>query len=128
MTIQTIPGDFSVCSLPLAACVDLSRPFCFAARTDNELSLVCPSSLVPNDALEQNDGWSMLRIAGTLDFSLVGILSKIAAILADEGVSIFAVSTYGTDYLLVKAGLLERVLSALRRNGYQVEAAPLLQR
>lgn len=128
MIIQTIPGDFSVCSLPPAACVDLSRPFCFAARTDNELSLVCPSLLVPKEALEQNNGWSMLRIAGTLDFSLVGILSKIAGILADEGVSIFAVSTYDTDYLLVKAGVLERALSALRRNGYQVEAAPLSQR
>jgi len=69
----------------------------------------------------REDGWKGFRIEGILDFSLIGILSKISAILADNKIGIFAVSTYNTDYILVKEGDLERAAQALSKAGYVVK-------
>lgn len=120
MTIERIPGEFCVCKLPGGAAVDLSRPFHFFARTDREISLVCPAEFAPSDALACDSGWRALRVAGTLDFSLVGILARLSALLAEAGVGIFAVSTYDTDYILTKAENYERALAALRAGGCDV--------
>ena len=70
------------------------------------------------------DGWRALRVAGTLDFSLTGILSKLATVLADAGVGIFAISTYDTDYILVKAENLDRATAALNKAGYALQGIP----
>ena len=120
MKIQAIKGNFSVCQLKDGALIDISRPFTFTARTDEELSLVCPSESVPSGVLQREDGWRMLRIAGTLDFSLIGILSRIAGALAEESIPIFALSTYNTDYILVKDAYFDRACSALSRRGYHL--------
>lgn len=120
MTLKILPPALTVCKIPSLACADLTSPFTFLGVTDEELSLVCPSAVVPPEALSREDGWRAMRIEGTLDFSLVGILAPIARILAESAVGIFAVSTFNTDYILVKEENLEKAASALRENGYTV--------
>ncbi|WII07445.1 ACT domain-containing protein [Methanomassiliicoccales archaeon LGM-RCC1] len=82
--------------------------------------MVCLTENVPADILNEEKGWRAFRIEGTLDFSMVGVLSKITGILAGENIGIFAISTFDTDYILVKEKDLESALTALRDNGYQV--------
>ena len=120
MELQTLDNDFSVCRLRSAEGVDWSRPFTFFSRTDEELSLVCPSEAAPETAERRDDGWRGFRIQGILDFSLIGILAKLSGVLAAGGIGIFAVSTFNTDYILVKAENLDRALSLLRESGYAV--------
>ncbi len=75
---------------------------------------------VPADTIEREDGWKAFKIEGVLDFSLVGILAKIAQLLADADISIFAVSTYNTDYILVKTEKQAAASAILTTNGYVV--------
>ncbi len=88
-------------------------------RTPGELSIVCPEANAPAD-VEKETGWRAIRVEGPLDFSLVGVLAAITEPLAEAGVSIFAVSTYDTDYVLVKGDALERAISVLRQAGHEV--------
>ena len=120
MTIRAIPGEFTVCQVCDVKQIDLTRPFTFAARTDEELSLVCLSDNVPVGVCGREDGWRAFRIEGVLDFSLVGILARIAGLLAAEGIPIFAISTFNTDYVLVKAEAFDRALQALEHQGYEI--------
>ena len=120
MNIEVIDVPFTICKLSDTKDLDMSRRMHFAAFTDNELSLVCPTADVPSSTVERNDGWRAFRISGTLDFSLIGILSRISKILADGGIGIFAISTYDTDYILVKEGNLNKAVSLLQNNGYTV--------
>lgn len=118
MEIKRIEYSFSVCKLEEISAVDLSSEFCFIGKTDEEISLVCPTEYVPKRVVKRDDGWRAFRIQGVLDFSLVGILSKIAGLLADSEISIFAVSTFNTDYVLTKEADYTRALSLLERAGY----------
>ena len=120
MTLELLPMTFAVCQLPLETRADCDSPFTFFARTDGEASLVCASEKIPPDALRVEPGWRCLRVQGTLDFSLVGILAKIAGCLADAKIPIFAVSTYDTDYVLIKAACLDRAAEALSAAGMTV--------
>lgn len=88
-------------------------------RTDEELSIVAPQDIDPGPG-ECEAGWSCLRIAGKLDFALVGVIAELARILADAGVSIFTVSTYDTDYILVKSADLDTAVRALTDGGHEV--------
>lgn len=74
----------------------------FIGRSDEENSLVCLTEDVPDNTIIREDGWRAFYIEGVLDFSLVGILSKISTLLAENNIGIFAVSTFNTDYILVK--------------------------
>lgn len=123
MTIRVLDQDFSVCKVPSWDGVDLSSPVVFTGATGDEKSLVCPSGRVPSSALAREDGWRAFRIEGTLDFSLVGILSRISGILAGERIALFAVSTFDTDYILVKAENLDRALAALAAEGCEIVGA-----
>ena len=84
------------------------------------MSLVCRGNKVPLDATEREDGWRGFKICGVLDFSLVGILAQIADTLAKNNISIFAVSTYNTDYVFVKEDRFYDALTALNNVGYNV--------
>ncbi len=121
MTIQAIDGAFTVCQVKDFASADWTKPFTFAARTDEELSLVCRTENVPEEIIRREDGWRAFRVQGTLDFALVGILSGIASVLAEERISIFALSTYNTDYVLVKEKEFLRAMDALKKNGYKID-------
>ncbi len=119
MKLSVLKESFSVCKVASYEGIDLDTPFVFTGATDREKSLVCPTDRVPVDTLAREDGWRAFRIEGQLDFSLVGILARISSILAAEKIGIFAISTFDTDYILVKAENLERALVALARAGYE---------
>ena len=120
MDLKPIPHSFSVCKVTSAADVDLTAPFCFVGKTDEELSLVCPTQYAPAACPEREDGWRAFRIQGVLDFSLVGILADISATLARSGIGLFAVSTYNTDYILVREDQFQPALEALARAGHRI--------
>ena len=121
MELKTLEYDLTVCKLPDESDIDLTKEFYFISRTDDELSLVCRTEDTPDNTVERDDGWKGFRIEGVLDFSLIGILSKISGILADNKIGIFAVSTYNTDYILVKKENFERALEVLSDNGYTIK-------
>jgi len=120
MIIKPLDYELSVCKVADVSQFDLSQDFFFIGRTNEELSLVCETSRVPPCTAARDDGWKAFRIQGVLDFSLIGILAKISALLAENGVGIFAVSTYNTDYILVKEPQFETALSVLARSGYEI--------
>ena len=120
MELKTLPYALTVCKVPGTEALDLTRDFYFIGRTDEEISLVCRTEDAPAETTEREDGWRGFRIQGVLDFSLIGILAPIAGILAENRIGIFAVSTYNTDYILVKAENFERAMDALENGGYAV--------
>lgn len=120
MEIKILNYDFSVCKVTDYSGVNLESEFCFLGKTDEERSLVCLTKDVPENILECDRGWKAFRIQGVLDFSLIGILSKIAALMAENSIGIFAISTYNTDYILTKQENFERAVQTLRNAGYIV--------
>ena len=120
MELKKIEHDLTVCKVHDISDIDLTTEFYFIGKTDEELSLVCKTEDTPAETIERDDGWKGFRIQGTLDFSLIGILSKLTGILADHKIGIFAVSTYNTDYILVKEENFEKALKALASEGYSV--------
>ena len=121
MTMEILPQAFTVCQVEALPVDVLETEFCFFGKTDQELSLVCPTEVAPKQTLEREDGWRGIRIAGKLEFSLIGILAELSGVLAKEHIGIFAVSTYDTDYILLKGIQLEQAVNALREHGYVVQ-------
>lgn len=120
MKLSIINDDLTVCKVKSEADIDFSKKFYFVGKTDEEVSLVCLTEDVPKETVERDDGWRAFRIQGVLDFSLIGILSGLSAILAENGIGIFAVSTYNTDYILVKQENYDRALMLLADAGYEI--------
>jgi len=121
MEIKKIDYVFSVCKVINYSQVNLDDEYCFIAKTDEEKSLVCITDCVPDNVIVCDNGWRAFRIEGILDFSLIGILSKISALLADNNIGIFAVSTYNTDYIFTKQENYDKALAVLKANGYSIE-------
>lgn len=117
MVIERVDDDFTVCQVADYSLAPLADAHCFIGKTDAENSLVCLTRHVPANAMRRSDGWKAFRIQGVLDFSLVGVLANIASVLAESGIAIFAVSTFNTDYVFVKAADFERALAALEAAG-----------
>ena len=125
--MNTEPIELIVSDLLLAVCrlggTDpipgwaVQGSFFSITRTAEELSAVCPENLVPVD-VQAEKGWRALRVAGVIDFSVIGVLAELTAPLADGRISVFALSTYNTDYLLVKEHDLGRAIEVLRDAGY----------
>lgn len=109
-----------MCKVKSTADLDLEREFYFIGKTDEEISLVCKSEDTAEETIERDDGWKGFYIQGVLDFSLIGILSKISGILAQNKIGIFAVSTFNTDYILVKSENFERALKILAEERYEI--------
>jgi hypothetical protein len=115
------PGSFAVLRLAPDADVPSSLlvpPFHSVTRTPAELSVVCPEGAIPEGARAET-GWALLALAGPFPFELVGVLASILAPLAAAGVSIFALSTFDTDYVLVKSEKLADAVSALTTAGHE---------
>ncbi len=123
LIIEPLNGIFSVCKVPDYTLVNPEQPFCFTGSTDEEKSLVCPLSLVPQNVTDREDGWQGFRIKGTLDFSLIGILSGILNVLAENEISVFVVSTFNTDYVFVKQEDFRKAVLSLKNFGYLIEEA-----
>ena len=105
MELKRLEYDLTVCKVEALTDIDMTTGFFFVGKTDDEISLVCKTEDTPIKTTERDDGWKGFRIQGILDFSLIGI---------------FAVSTFNTDYILVKAENFERALSILSEEGYTI--------
>lgn len=120
LTLSLLDESFSVCRLAPGTGIPQWLPtdvFCSITRSDEELSIVCPSDAVP-DNVRTEGGFRALKVEGPLDFSLTGILVAVIGPLADNGIPIFALSTYDTDYILVQQHDLEKAASILRAAGH----------
>ena len=120
MQLEKLPDELTVCKLSSAAEFPLDADFYFIGKTDEELSLVCRTADVPVHTTDRSDDWRGFRIKGVLDFALIGILSKLTTVLSDNAIGLFAVSTYNTDYLLVRAEDFDRAALALATAGYEM--------
>jgi len=127
--LELLSGVYAVCRLdknaPVPGWATLS-PFLSITRTADEVSVVCLDNHVPAGVAREG-GWRVLMVQGPLAFALTGVLASLAVPLAREGISIFAVSTYDTDYLLVKAQQVEKAVRVLSAGGYEVDEAHSMQ-
>jgi len=124
LRLTVLDDTFAVCRLPADSIVPewaWTGEVACVTRTRDELSIVCRDALVPDDVLRE-PGWRCLRVRGPLPFTLTGVFSRIAQPLADAGISLFAVMTYDTDYVMVKDEALRDAVDALMAAGHEVEA------
>jgi hypothetical protein len=125
LTLAVLAERLSICRLSPDAALPsilLALPFWSATRTPDELSLVVPEEKVLKD-WKCEPGWRALKVQGPLDFSLTGILAGISAALAEAGISIFAISTFDTDYILVRVADLDKAIQVLSGKGYEVKVS-----
>ncbi|MDE7395916.1 MAG: ACT domain-containing protein [Clostridiales bacterium] len=120
MKIKQLSYDFSVCKVEDYSKVNFNSKYYFIGKTDEENSLVCITQDIPSNAITHDDNWKGVEIQGVLDFSLIGILSKILSLLAENGIGIFAVSTYNTDYIFTKKEHFQNALKVLTDAGYEI--------
>jgi uncharacterized protein len=122
LTLELLPDVFAICRLgadaPLPAWA-ARGPLLSITRTYEELSIVCIEQGVP-EGVQKEGNWKCFRVAGTLAFSQVGILASLVTPLAEAGISAFAVSTFDTDYMLVRVEMLDTAATALGRAGHDV--------
>ena len=125
LTIRRLQAPYAVCRLPADSPApsldDVDGGFVCVARTPHELSVVCPEDRAPAGARIEGP-WTALQVVGPLDLSLVGVLADLATTLADAGVSIFAISTFDTDYLLVRDLDATPAIAALTDRGHRLVA------
>ena len=120
MKIEKLDYDFSICKVKDYSKINFNSEYYFMGKTDEENSLVCITQDIPDDVIERDDNWKAFRIQGVLDFSLMGILSQISTLLAENRIGIFAVSTYNTDYILTKKDNYQKALNILVNAGYEI--------
>jgi len=122
LALTVLEERLSICRLDAGAKVPTSAikaSFFSVTRTQDELSVVCPEEDVP-DGVSRERGWRALKLEGPLDLSMVGVLSSVAAPLTGAGTSIFAVSTFDTDHVLVRETQLDLAVGTLRENRHRV--------
>ena len=125
LSLTLMPEPMAVVRLPATAMLPVwatSASFFSITRTPDELSILCPEENVP-EGVQAEWGWRCLRVDGPLDFSLVGVLASLLNPLQEAGVSVFVLSTYDTDYILVKVGQLAQAVGALQAAGYSIRAS-----
>ena len=121
-TLRVLPGSFAICKLPPSAAAPAEPTqtvFWSCTRTKNEVSVVCEQNLAPQES-EQDTGWSMLYLDAQMELDIVGVLATLLAPLKEAGISIFAISTFDTDYLLIREQNLPRAMVVLAEAGYEV--------
>jgi hypothetical protein len=122
LRLSVLAGRLAVCRLDPGSRVPdwaTAAPFFCVTRTPDELSVVCPEEDVP-EGVTCERGWRALRFEGPFEFGLVGVLSSVAEPLAESEVSILAIATYDTDYVLVQESRLDIAARALRERGHVV--------
>lgn len=122
LTLSVLEGSLGVCRLDRETGIPgwaLESDFYSITKTTDELSVVCPEGNVPH-GVRCEKGWNCLKVEGPLDFTLTGILSGLSLVLAERGISIFAVSTFDTDYILIREKDLENAVDALAGSGYGI--------
>lgn len=123
LNLTVLPGELAVCRLPAGTALPVwvgPDDLTSVTWSADETSIVCAGSVVPDD-IQAERGWRAIKVAGPLDFVLTGVLLSITRPLAEAGVPVFAVSTYDTDYILVKESALEAAMVALEKEGHTLE-------
>lgn len=123
MELRLMPDSYAVSRMPAVGGIPtwaMHGDFWSIIRTPDELSLVCAEGLLP-PGLQHEAGWRLLQVAGPLDFGMVGVLASLLVPLATARVSVFTLSTFDTDYLLVKAVRLDDAIAALRAAGHSIQ-------
>ena len=124
LTLKILPNRLAVCRLnadsPLPDWIDESD-FSSVTRTEAELTIVCDQELVASGTTSET-GWRCIKVEGPLDFSEIGIVLSLTQPLAESGVAVFLISTFDTDYLMVKEKDLANAIDALSAQGHQVKA------
>lgn len=120
MKIKVIKREFSICKVDSLDKIDFSDKYCFVGKTDEEISVICSTKHAPQETISRSDGWRAFRIQGQLDLTLIGVLSALTDILARNKIGLMAVSTYNTDYVLVRAADLEKALVLLEDQDYKI--------
>jgi len=118
MELQRVEYDLTVCKIDNTEHVDFSRELVFLSKTNDEISLVCETDRVPENAIESEPDWKALKVAGVLDFGMIGVIAKMTSLLADAEISVFVMSTYNTDYVLMKSEDFDRGVQVLEKSGY----------
>jgi hypothetical protein len=123
--LTLLAESFAVCRLDPdeespAWVLDAGGPLACVTRTDDELSVVCAEEDVPESARQVERGWRAFKLEGPVPFTTVGVVSSLTAPLAEAGISVFVLSTYDTDYLLVKGDVVGRAQKILGRAGFVV--------
>lgn len=121
MRLTILPEHLSVYQVESFQDIDTSVKPLFIAQVDDEISVVSPTDSVPGLTLQREDDWRAFKFSEQLDFALVGVLARASTLLAEADISIFAVSTYLTDYVLVKSTCFDKAITVLVDNGYQIE-------
>lgn len=122
-TLTLLPDALAVCRLDAGVALPAwatAGGFCSITRTAEELSIVCLQAVV-SDGIKCEKDWRCLKLDGPIPFTTVGVLASLVQPLADAGISVFAISTFDTDYLLVKEAELQRAIDALRGKGHSVQ-------
>ena len=122
LSLSLLPGRLAVCRLGPNEAIPqwvFSTSFWSVTRTDEELSLILPEELVPS-GWKAEKGWRCLKVLGPLDFSITGIIASLSTPLARAGIPIFTISTYDTDYLLVRSGDVDRAKEVLSEHGFRI--------
>ena len=123
LSLTVLPGRLAICRLPPDVAIPECPPqakFWSVTRTAEELSIILPEESV-HPGWQAETGWRGLKVQGPLDFDLTGVLASLAAPLAEASVSILTISTYNTDYILVKENNLEKAKQALRASGHTLQ-------
>lgn len=120
MILKKLRDSFSICQVSEIPYKLLKEPYLFFAHTKEEISLVCPTRIAPAYTIKKEDDWVGLKIEGILDFSLIGVLADITQLLAQAKISVFAVSTYNTDYIFIKQEFYSKAERALIDNDYAI--------
>lgn len=118
MQLKIIDKDFVIFKTENLNNIDFNNEYVFVSKTDEEISIICDKKLLPQNTTTCDYDWKCFKIEGQLDFSLIGILYSILKILADNSISILAVSTYNTDYIFVKKQNISLAKEALTVQGY----------
>jgi uncharacterized protein len=121
--LSLLPENLALCRVDRNAPIPgwaLGGNFFAITRTASELSIVCTQDQIPN-GVKRDEGWRCLKVEETIDVSVTGVLASLTTPLAFEGISVFAISTYDTDYFLVKKRFLEKAMAVLMRCGHHIE-------
>jgi hypothetical protein len=123
MLLELLEEEYSVYKFDKNYSIDINifkRDFVSVIKTKDEISIVAVSGSIEHYEKNEN-GWKILKIVGILDFNLIGIISKISTILANENICIFVMSTYNTDYIMIKGKDIEKAIKVLKRNKYEIQ-------
>ena len=122
LQLSLLDEMYGICVFPNNAPIPewvVTASLCSITRTKKELTIVCPQNIIP-DEIEHDRNWRCFRIDGSFDLNQIGIISSLAVFLAQAGISMLVVSSYDTDYILVKEEKVEQAIAVLSDNGHLI--------